>query len=62
MEHLPTWVVTIAAVAVGISPGLAILLAGSIARLLYRVLGPRSEVAPKAGRGPVPEGPARVPG
>lgn len=34
MDNLPMWVVTIAAVAVGVSPGLAILSAGSIARLI----------------------------
>ena len=50
MDNLPTWVVMIAAVAVGVSPWLAILSAGSIARLLHRVLGPRPEVAHKPGR------------
>jgi hypothetical protein len=52
MANLPTCVVTIAAVAVGVSPGLTIRSAGSIARLLYRVLGPRPEVAHKPGREP----------
>jgi hypothetical protein len=47
MDNLPTLAVTIAAVAVGVSPGLAILSAGSIARLLHRVLWPRPEVARK---------------
>jgi hypothetical protein len=52
MDNLPTWVVTIAAVAVGVSPGLAILSAGLIARVFYRVLGPRPEIAPEPGPDP----------
>jgi hypothetical protein len=44
MDNLSDWVVTIAAVAVGLMPGLAILSARSIARLIYHMLGPRPEV------------------
>jgi hypothetical protein len=50
MDNLPTWAVWIAAVAVGISPGLAILSTPTIARLLHRFLWPRPEVAPKPER------------
>jgi hypothetical protein len=39
MDNLPDWAAPIIAVAVGLSPGIAILSARSIARLLYRVLG-----------------------
>jgi hypothetical protein len=49
MDSLPDWAVSIIAVAVGLSPGLAILSAGSIARLIYRVLGPRRELAAEHG-------------
>ena len=44
MDNLSDWVATIAAVAVGLMPGLAILSARSIARLIYHMLGPRPEV------------------
>ena len=44
MDNLPTWAVTIAATAVGLMQGLAILSARSIARLIYHMLGPRPEV------------------
>jgi hypothetical protein len=44
MDNLPTWVVTIAAVAVGLTPELAILSASSIARPVYHMLGPRPEM------------------
>ena len=50
MGNLPTWVVTIAAVALGLSPGLAILSVGPIIRLLDRALWPRPEEAPLPGR------------
>jgi hypothetical protein len=50
MDNLPDWVVTIIAIAVGLSPGLAILSARSIARLLHRALWPRPEGAPRSGR------------
>jgi hypothetical protein len=62
MDNLPAWAVSIIAVAVGLGPGLAILSARSIARLLNRTLWERPEVAPQSGREPVPEGPAGVPG
>ena len=60
MNDLPTWGVTIAAVAVGLMPGLAILSARSIARLIYRVLGPPAEVMDKPGRPPTYHQPAGV--
>jgi hypothetical protein len=46
MDNLPSWGVWIAAAAVGVAPGLAILSAPTIGRLLYRLLWPRSEVLP----------------
>jgi hypothetical protein len=52
MDILPTWVVMIAAFAVGLSPRLAILSARSIARLLHRLLWPRPEVASRSGPEP----------
>jgi len=52
MNDLPPWVPTIAAVAVALVPGLAILSARSIARLIYHMLGPRSEVADRSRREP----------
>jgi hypothetical protein len=51
MDNLSDWVATIAAVAVGLMPGLA-LSARSIARLIYHMLGPRSEVADRSRREP----------
>ena len=50
MDNLPVWAVWIAAVAVGVTPGLAILSAPMIARVIYRVASPRREVATKPGR------------
>jgi hypothetical protein len=41
MDNLPDWVVSIIAVAVGLSPGLAILSVRRIARLLHRALWSR---------------------
>ena len=38
MDSLPEWAVSIIAVVVGLSPGLAILYARRIARLIHRVL------------------------
>jgi hypothetical protein len=58
VDSLPDWVVSIIAVAVGLSPGLAILMAGPVGRFLRRVLFERPEVAPQSGREPVREGPA----
>jgi len=43
MDNLPDWAVTIITVAVGLSPGLALLSARPIARLLYAMLWPRRE-------------------
>ena len=43
MDNLPDWAVTIITVAVGLSPGLALLSARPIARLLHAVLWPRRE-------------------
>ena len=43
MKDLSDWILTTAAVAVRLMPGLAILSARSLARLVYRVLGPRPE-------------------
>jgi hypothetical protein len=51
MDHLPDWTVTIIAVAVGLSPGLALLIARPIGRFLRRALVERPEVAPQS-RGP----------
>jgi hypothetical protein len=63
MNDLPPWVVTIAAVAVGLMPGLAILSARSIARLIYHMLEPRPEVADRSRREAAlgePTGPAAL--
>jgi hypothetical protein len=57
MDNLPIWAAWIAAVAVGISPGLAILSAPAIARLLRRLLRLRPEVPPKPEREPRHTGP-----
>jgi hypothetical protein len=45
VDNLPTWAVWIAAGAVGLTPGLAILCALMIARLRYRLLWPRLDLA-----------------
>jgi hypothetical protein len=45
MDNLPIWVIWIAALAVGLAPGLAILCAPMIARLRYRLLWPRLDQA-----------------
>ena len=52
MDSLRISFVTIVAVVVGLMPGLAIRSIRSIARLIYRVLGPLSEAADKPGRQP----------
>jgi hypothetical protein len=62
MDTLPDWAVTIIAIAVGLSPGLALLMARSIARLLHREWWPRPEAAPQSGREPVRQEPAGVSG
>jgi hypothetical protein len=43
MDNLPIWAVWIAAVAVGLAPGLAMLCAPMIARLIHRVASPGSD-------------------
>jgi hypothetical protein len=58
MDNLPDWVVSIIAVAVGLSPALALLMAPPIGRFLRRVLLERPEAAPQSRR--EPEGPAVV--
>jgi hypothetical protein len=50
MDNLPAWAASIIAVAVGLSPGLAILSARSIARLLHRALEPRPEAERESAR------------
>jgi hypothetical protein len=50
MDDLPTWVETIAAVAVGLMPALALSLARPIARSLHRVLRPPPEDERSQGR------------
>jgi hypothetical protein len=51
MHSLPDLAVSIIAVAVGLSPGLALLIARPIGRFLRRVLVERPEAAPQS-RGP----------
>jgi hypothetical protein len=46
MDNLPDWTVSITAVAVGLSPGLALLMASRIGRFLRRVLFSRSSRQP----------------
>jgi len=58
MDNLSDWVATIAAVAVGLMPGLAILSARSIARLIYHTLGPRPEVMREPDGEPTRDEPA----
>jgi len=62
MDNLPLWATWLITVTVGISPGLAILSACPIARLLHRVLWPRPEVAAQPESEPAPEAPAGVSG
>jgi hypothetical protein len=62
MDNLPDWAVTIIAIAVGLSPGLAILMARPIGRFLRRVLLERPEVAPQSRLEPVRQEPAGVSG
>jgi hypothetical protein len=44
MDNLPIWALWPITLAVGVSPGLAVLSARPIARLIYHVLGPRPKV------------------
>jgi hypothetical protein len=60
MDNLPIWALWPITVAVGISPGLAILSARPIARLLHRALWPRPETAPLSGRDLARDEPARA--
>jgi hypothetical protein len=48
MDNLPDWAVSVIAIAVGLSPGLALLMAGPIGRFLRRALWERPEVEPQA--------------
>ena len=43
MDNLPAWALWIITAAVGLSPGLALLLVRPIARLLHRPLWPRPD-------------------
>jgi hypothetical protein len=55
MDNLPIWALWPIAIAVGLTPGLALLSARLIARLLHRVLWQRLAVAPRPGREPARE-------
>jgi hypothetical protein len=52
MDNLPAWALWIMTAAVGLSPGLALLLVRPIARLIHRLLWPRPEIAGQPGREP----------
>ena len=60
MDDLPSWALSIIAVAVGLTPGVAILLARPIAQLLHRVLWPRPVEAPQSRLEPARGEPAGV--
>jgi hypothetical protein len=60
MENVSDWIVTLAAVAVGVGSALAVLSTRSIARLLHRVLLSRPKVAPQLGLEPTCEEAAGV--
>jgi hypothetical protein len=60
MDTPPDWAVTFIVIAIGLSPGLALLSARSIARPLHRELWPRPEAAPQSRREPVRQEPASV--
>jgi hypothetical protein len=62
MDSLPEWAASVIAVAVGLSPMLAILSARSIARLIHRVPWQDTERTRRRGRKPGGEEPVRVPG
>jgi hypothetical protein len=51
MDNLPAWALWIITTAVGLSPGLALLLVRPIARLLHRLLCPRPEIASQSQAG-----------
>jgi hypothetical protein len=52
---------SIIAIAVGLGPGIAVLSARSIVRLIHRVPWPRSEVAPRSGPEPSHGEPLGIP-
>jgi hypothetical protein len=58
MDNLPDWALSIIVVAVGLSPGLALLMARPIGRILGRALLERAEASPQSGSVSVREGPA----
>jgi len=60
MNDLPNWASSTIAVAVGLMPGLALLSARPIARLIYRVLSPRPVEAPQSRLEPALGDPAGV--
>jgi hypothetical protein len=60
MDNFPSWAFWIAAMAVALAPGLAILCAPMIARLIHRVASPRREVTPKPSHEPSRGEPAAV--
>jgi hypothetical protein len=64
MNNLPTWSLWIITLAVGVSPGIAIFSAPSIARLVHLLLAVRPVVAPKLEREHEPRRsePATAPG
>src|SRR6516162_3783064 len=62
MDNLPSWVVTIAAVAVGVRPRLAILSTRLIARVLHLALWPRPKVTPMLGSEPASKNRPPFPG
>jgi hypothetical protein len=47
MDNFPTWAAEIAALAIGLMPGLAIFSTRPLARLLHRALGQRPQAIPK---------------
>jgi hypothetical protein len=61
MDGLPAWALWIITAAVGVAPGVAILGAPAIARLLHRVLWPRPGVATGSIGEPAPGEPVGVP-
>jgi hypothetical protein len=61
MDSLPAWAFSVIAVAVELSPGLAILSARRIAWLLHAVLCPRPEVALRSGPEPSHGEPLGIP-
>ena len=60
MDNLPDWAIPIIAIAVGLGPGLTLLMARPIGRFLRRALLERREVALQSRREPLREGRAAV--